>query len=163
MRYKRPLSLGLVALAFALACLALLTADAAPSSAPGTVAPAAGTAAPAESGSHVVRIYYFHNSVRCVSCRKIEALTNQAIDAAFTKEIKDGKVAWEVVDIDEPPNQHFVKDYGLYTKSVVVVDSENGKQVRWKNLEKVWPLLQNDQAFIRYIQDEIRGYLEGRS
>jgi len=161
MDYKK--NLPLVLLIFALGSLVLLAADGPSPSAPGTRASAAGTVSPARNVSHVVRVFYFHNRARCVSCRKIEALTHQAIDAAFAKEIEDGRVTWEVVDIDEPPNQHFVKDYQLYTKSVVVVDSVNGTQVRWKNLEKVWPLLKDDQAFIRYIQDEVRGYLQERS
>jgi hypothetical protein len=161
MQYIRCLILGCVALV--LAGAALLAADTNKPSTPGPQTGPERAAPPAESGSHAVRVYYFHTSSRCVSCRKIDALTNQAIETAFAKELKDRKLTWEVVNIDEPPNKHFVQDYKLYTKSVVVVDSVKGEQVRWKNLEKVWQLLNNDQSFVRYIQEEVRVYLEGRS
>lgn len=58
----------------------------------------------------------------------------------------------------EQGNEHFIKDYELYTKSVVIVDTRNGKQIRWKNLEKVWELLYSKDAFIKYIEDELRSY-----
>ena len=44
----------------------------------------------------------------------------------------------------------------------MVVDIKEGKQARWKNLEKVWELLGNKQAFFRYIQDEVKLYLQGK-
>ena len=160
MRYMRCLVVGFITLA--LAGVALLADD---TNKPSTSEAQSGpeqAAPPAENGSHVVHVYYFHTTTRCVSCRKIEALSHQAIEAAFTKELKTRTLTWEVVNIDEPPNQHFVQDYKLYTKSVVVVDSVKGDQVRWKNLEKVWQLLNNDQALVHYIQDEVRGYLERR-
>jgi hypothetical protein len=38
-----------------------------------------------------------------------------------------------------------------------------GKPAEWKNLEKVWQLLQDKPKFLRYVQDETRGYLTERS
>jgi hypothetical protein len=45
----------------------------------------------------------------------------------------------------------------------VVVDLVNGGQVRWKNLARIWELLNDQPVFVRYVQDEVRQYLEGRS
>jgi len=161
MRHVRHIVVGLVAVVFV--GVMLFAAGATAVSAPGSPAQSAEPAPQAEATSHVVRVYYFHTRARCVSCRKIEALTHQAIEAAFAKELGDKRLTWEVVNIEDPPNRHFVQDYKLYTKSVVVVDSVGGDQVRWKNLEKVWQLLQNERAFLTYIQDEVRGYLQGPS
>jgi hypothetical protein len=36
---------------------------------------------------------------------------------------------------------------------------KDGKQVERKNLAKVWELTGNKQAFLRYVQDEVRAYL----
>jgi hypothetical protein len=124
-------------------------------------APAA-TAAPADAATHLIRVYYFRTTNRCVSCRKIESFTDEAIRSSFAQELTDGKLAWQVVNIQEPGNEHFAKDYQLATKSVVVVDEVGGKQVRWKNLSRIWELLGDQQAFVRYVRDEVRGYLESR-
>lgn len=114
-------------------------------------------------GNHVVRVYYFHTTQRCASCKKIEAWSDAAIRAAFESALGAGSLEWEVVNIDDPLNRHFVDDYKLYTKSLIVVDRVNGQQTRWKNLEKVWQLLQSEAAFRQYVQGEVRAYLEQRS
>jgi hypothetical protein len=45
----------------------------------------------------------------------------------------------------------------------VVVDVVDGRQVRWKNLGRIWELLGDEAAFARYVEDEVRQYLERRS
>ncbi len=107
---------------------------------------------------HKVIIYYFHGTARCPSCRKIEDYTREAIENGFAGAIKNGLMEWRPVNVEEQGNEHFIKDYELYTKSVVIVDTRNGKQIRWKNLEKVWELLYSKDAFIKYIKDELRSY-----
>jgi hypothetical protein len=119
----------------------------------------AGTAA-AAAQDHVVRVYYFHTTQRCASCKKVEALSAEAIRAGFEHELGDGRLEWQVVNVEDPQNRHFTADYQLYTKSVVVVDRANGQQVRWKNLPKVWELLQDEKGFRLYVQSEVRAYLE---
>ena len=109
---------------------------------------------------HVVRVYYFHTTQRCASCKKIEALSAEAIREGFERELGDGRLEWQVVNVDDSQNRHFTGDYQLYTKSVIVVDRVNGQQVRWKNLPKVWELLHDETTFREYVQSEVRAYLE---
>lgn len=117
----------------------------------------------ASKDTHVVRVYYFHTTQRCASCKKIEALSEEAIREGFGGELAAGTLEWRLVNTDEAPNRHFIKDYQLYTKSVVVVDLVNGQQARWKNLPKVWELLGDPAAFEQYVRQEVSAYLDGRS
>ena len=107
---------------------------------------------------HKVIVYYFHGTARCPSCRTIEDYTREAIENGFADAVKNGLMEWRPVNVEEQGNEHFITDYELYTKSVVIVDARNGKQIRWKNLEKVWELLYSKDAFIKYIKDELRCY-----
>ena len=68
-------------------------------------------------------------------------------------------LAWRVVNVGEKENEHFIKDYRLYTKSLVLVDRRDGEAGRWKNLEKVWTLLGDKDAFQEYVRTETRAYL----
>jgi len=104
--------------------------------------------------------YYFHTTYRCVSCKKIEAYSREAIESGFAERLESGALKFESVNIDDARNKHFVKDYQLYTKSLVICDMDNGKQVEWKNLDKVWQLIRNKEEFIKYVQDEINAYLK---
>ncbi len=108
---------------------------------------------------HQVIAYYFHTTYRCPTCLKIEEYTRQAIMEAFPAEIKSGSLLWKPVNVEENGNDHYIRDYQLFSKSVIVVDMKNGKQAQWKNLKDIWKLVGSREAFARYIQDEVRSYL----
>ncbi len=116
---------------------------------------AAGSSSPADR----VVAYYFHATVRCVTCRTIESYSREAVEQAFAKELKDGKLEWKLVNIQLPENRHFIREYQLYTRSLVIVKVRGGKQVEWRNLEKVWELLGDKAEFLRYVQANVKGYL----
>jgi hypothetical protein len=128
---------------------------------PAPPAPAATSPAVADTTTlpHRVIAYYLHTTYRCPSCRKIEAFTKEAIEAGFANELKDGRLVFRVVNVEEKGNEHFIKDYQIFTKSVVLVDEHTGKQAAWKNLSKVWELLGDKEGFLRYIREETRAYL----
>jgi len=117
-------------------------------------------AAPAQATT-ILRVYYFHRTIRCPSCEKIEALAQKAVEDGFAGELATGKMQWRIINIDEPQNKHFEDDYRLQMQSVIVSEIRGGKETRWKNLEKVWDMLDDDTGFIRYVQDEIRAYGQG--
>jgi hypothetical protein len=112
---------------------------------------------------HRVIAYYFHTTYRCASCRSIEAYSREAIESRFAGAIQDGRLVWRVVNVEAKGNEHFMKDYGLYTKSLVLVNEVKGKRPQWKNLAKVWELLPDKTRFVNYVPDEVEGYLPDRS
>jgi hypothetical protein len=131
--------------------------DAIAMSAETTVTP--GTELVKQKQAHKVIAYYFHTTYRCPTCLKIEEYTKQAIVEGFSGELKDGSLVWKTVNVEDKENEHFIKDYQLFSKAVVVVDMKDGKQVQWKSLKDIWQLVGKKDAFIRYIQDEVRSYL----
>lgn len=105
-------------------------------------------------------IYYFHGTRRCLSCRKLEANTKEAIDSLFADHIKNGVIEFQVVNMDQSNNRHFMNDYKLFTKSVVLSKIKDGYEVKWKNLDKIWQLYRNKPAYYEYIQAEIHSFME---
>jgi hypothetical protein len=65
-----------------------------------------------------------------------------------------------VVNIEDKGNEHFIDDYGLYTKSLVLSEVRAGREVRWKNLKRVWELLGDEPAFVAYVQKETHAFLD---
>jgi hypothetical protein len=102
-------------------------------------------------------VYYFHGDIRCASCLTIERLTGEALREFFARELGDGRIEWRVVNVDVSGNEHYIKDYQLFTKSVVLSKQNQTKELRWKNLDKVWELLDKEQQFKSYIRSEIDG------
>ena len=111
-----------------------------------------------EKGSKVI-VFYFHGNVRCSTCKRIERLTVETVTETFGKELKNGLLELKIVNVEKPENNHFIKEYRLYTRSVIISDVINGSEKRWKNLHKLWELVLNEEAFKYYIQQEIAGYL----
>ena len=115
---------------------------------------------PAEVTDKIIA-YYFHGTRRCASCRKIEAYSTEAIETGFVDDLKGGTLEWQVINIDDDANKHYIKDYELYTKSVILSHVKDGKEIGWKNLDKVWTLLGSKEGFVDYVQTETRAFMSG--
>jgi len=111
-------------------------------------------------GTDCVKVYYFHGFFRCSNCYKIEKYSKEAVDKYFDKELASGELVYEVINTDEKDNEHFIKDYELYTKSLVVSKIQGGEEVEYKNLEKVWDYLRNKEAFYNYVKEEVAKFLK---
>jgi hypothetical protein len=107
----------------------------------------------------VLVVYYFMTTYRCHSCHYIEENTRKALDESFANEFKSGRMVFKMINIEEPANAHFVQEYKLYTKSVVLSATLGDKETKWKNLDKVWQLIGNDNGFKNYITSEVKAYL----
>jgi hypothetical protein len=153
----RPLLL-LVALLAMAATLTPAPAGARPAKAPRRAKAAATDTLAAK---RQVIAYYFHGKARCANCIKIETWSREAVESAYAKELADGRLVWRVVDVEAEGNEHFVEDYQLYTKSLVLVDLSRGKQTRWKNCARVWEHLNSKERFLGYVRDEVAAYLKG--
>lgn len=141
---------------------AALVVTAPTSEATGPVVAAQSSGSPDKAGEAPRRVivHYFHGTARCSTCRKIEQYTSEALVTAFPGELESGTLEWRPINVEEPQNQHFIEDYELSMRSVVLADMGGVIQIRWKNLDRIWALVGNKSAFISYVQDETRAYLE---
>jgi hypothetical protein len=115
---------------------------------------------PADTLQSKIVAYYIHQTKRCPSCRKIEAYTDEAITSHFADQLESGDLEWQLINIDIEGNEHYMDDYQLFTKSVILSRVENGKEVEYKNLKKIWELLNNKEKFIDYIESEITTFMK---
>jgi hypothetical protein len=104
-------------------------------------------------------VYCFHNTVRCPTCRSIEAYTEEALREAFAEGLDAGRIQWQVVDIQQPSNEHFRRELDVIGPSIVLVRGAGDGPPRTKNLAEVLDLLDRKPAFIAYVQREVREML----
>ena len=109
--------------------------------------------------SHRIVVYYFHGNVRCRTCKTIEAYTRKSLETMFPKALQDGSLVFRPVNVDESNNEHFVEQYQLMTRSVVVQEIVDNKPGRWKTLDGVWDVVGDESKFSLYIQSEIKPWL----
>ncbi|MEI7543084.1 MAG: nitrophenyl compound nitroreductase subunit ArsF family protein [bacterium] len=107
-----------------------------------------------------VFVYYLHATGRCSNCIKIEKWTKETIDKYYIKEQKEGKLEFNVYNVDEGTYTHFKDDYKLVTKSVVLSLVKGGKEQKYEVLSGVWNNLNDANAFYAYVKEKTDGYLK---
>jgi hypothetical protein len=106
-------------------------------------------------------VYYFHGDMRCPTCHKLETYAKEALDTYFANELASKDIIWKVVNVDKPENRHFIQDYKLVTKSVVLSEINDGKEVEWKNLEQIWQKVGDKGSYLQYVRESILEFLKG--
>jgi hypothetical protein len=114
---------------------------------------------PSPSSSARMAVYYFHTTYRCMTCNKLEAYAKEAVEKGFAKEMEKGEVTFASVNVEEKGNEHYIEDYQLKTKSLVLVAP--ARKDHWKNLEKIWDLVAVKDGYVHYVQEEAKIFLLG--
>lgn len=109
--------------------------------------------------AHVVA-YYFHGTFRCPTCHKLEQYSKEAIETNFKDVLASGKLEFKVVNVEEKGNEHYVNDYQLYTKAVILLLVKDGKEIKWNNLDKIWEYAGNKQKFLDYVRSGVADFLK---
>ncbi len=104
--------------------------------------------------------YYFYTNKRCGPCTRIEQLAEEAVTTQFKNELASGKLQWHGVNVEQADNKHFIQDFQLYTKSVIIAEYKEGKPVRYENLQDVWKLYRDKPKYIDYVAGGIRTFME---
>lgn len=107
----------------------------------------------------VVKVYYFHGNHRCNTCNTIESLSKTAVQNSFANEIQNGQVKWEVLNFEKKANKKYMKQFQLFSSSLIMVKYKDGKEIEWKSCEKIWEYVRNESDFIKYVQKEVKSYL----
>ena len=114
---------------------------------------------PAEPAHRVIACY-FHRTVRCATCQKISAYIEEAVKEKLAAEVKDGRVKMVMIDFQDAKNQQYTDSYQITGPTLVVMDVHDGKVKAWKAAPKVWALVGNKKAFLQYVEEEVRSYLD---
>lgn len=121
---------------------------------------AGSSALAADSQPVKVIAYYFHGLFRCYTCNMMEKYSKEAIEANFKDALTSGSLEFKEVNVEERENEHFVKKYNLYTKTLILSLIKDGKEVRSKNLDKIWQYARNKQRFIEYVTGEVDEFIK---
>jgi hypothetical protein len=103
--------------------------------------------------------YYFHGTVRCETCLKIEKQARELIERQFQLEMFEKRLVFKPVNYDKPENAHFSKDYKLPCPSLVIVRQQAGQDEKWKLLDKTWDHIENPIKFNEYVEGCVKEML----
>lgn len=112
--------------------------------------------------AHRVVACYFHRTERCPTCRMIGSYVEEAVKTGFAEQVKAGTVAMHFIDFQDPKNKKYAGYYRIKGPTLVIIDVRDGKVTAWKPAPGVWTLVAKKDEFLKYVQGEIRAYLEGK-
>ncbi len=110
----------------------------------------------AATGKAKVVVYYFHGTNRCATCMAIEDNTKKTLQTYFDKELKNGTIKFQVVDVDEKANEKLAEKYEASGSALFVTKLDKGKEVINDLTNFAFSYGRNNpEKFILGVKDEI--------
>lgn len=113
-----------------------------------------------ETPTDRVVVMYFHRTQRCPTCKKMGAYAEEAVMQGFAKELKSGKVEFHFIDFQDEKNEALTKGYKVQGPTLIVAQVVNKKVKDQKNLKEMWTKVRDKDAFIEYVQSNVKEYLK---
>jgi hypothetical protein len=115
------------------------------------------------SDGSITVAYYFHRTARCRTCRALESAAKEAIKSTFADDLAGGALSVRSINVEEPGNHNFIEHYGITGPSLVLSRMEQGKEVSWKNLDKIWNLIRTPAEYKAYVVSELESIMKAQS
>ena len=77
-------------------------------------------------------------------------------------EMKQNVVQLHLIDYQDERNAKYTKSYKVTRPTLVLANVKDGRVTAWQPMPKVWSLVGKKDEFFKYVQDGVRGYLEGK-
>jgi len=106
-----------------------------------------------------IEVLDFHTAHRCTSCLNIEAYTKETLNKYFTKEMKEGKITFALINADEKVNEKLVEKFGAYGTTLCLNVIKNGNETPHDITEFAFLKVSDKKVFIAELKKKIEELL----
>jgi len=92
-----------------------------------------------------VTVYYFHRTLRCMSCLSIEKMARETLQENYPQDVAKGTIRWQPVDYWQ--DAELAKRFGVDSPTLVVAVNGHGKIASYRRLDDTWSLKGDSKAF----------------
>ena len=71
-----------------------------------------------------VEVYYFHMTVRCVTCKAVEAEARKNIETLYAEQIKTGKISFTALNLEEATGKSMGEKLGVNSQTLLIVKGD---------------------------------------
>ena len=71
-----------------------------------------------------VEVYYFHRTVRCVTCKTVEAEARKNIEMLYADQVKAGKISFTALNLDEATGKSVGDKLGVNSQTLLIVKGD---------------------------------------
>ncbi|GGK54423.1 MULTISPECIES: nitrophenyl compound nitroreductase subunit ArsF family protein [Flavobacteriaceae] len=75
-----------------------------------------------------IEVIDFHSTHRCITCKAIESNTKLVLETNFEKELKDGTISFQVVNVDDENNYKLAEKFQATGTALFLNVISNGEE-----------------------------------
>lgn len=102
-----------------------------------------------------IEVLDFHSTHRCMTCNAIEANTKYTLYTYFTPELKEEKITFQVINVDEKENEKIAEKFEASGTSLILNVIKNGKETQINLTDFAFMSGNDKEAFSRELKAKI--------
>jgi hypothetical protein len=108
-----------------------------------------------------VLVYSFHTTRRCPSCIAIENVTGKTLETHFAKEVKQGRIKRQIINVEESANAAIAEKYQVFGSGLIVARIHNGKETKADLTGDGFRFARNkEERFVEILKTQITEFLK---
>jgi thiol:disulfide interchange protein len=109
-----------------------------------------------------VEVLDFHTDHRCVTCLEIEKQTRKVLADNYSKELKNGKITFRLINADDKANADIVKKFLAFGTTLIIYSNKDGKETHVDLTNFAFMNFNKADKFNARLKEEIDAALKNR-
>lgn len=110
----------------------------------------------AATSSDKIEAYYFHFTVRCTTCKTIEAKAKENLETLYPNQVKQGLITFQSLNLEEAPNKMLADKLGISGQALLLV--KGNQKINLTN-EGFMYAVAKPEKFKEIINEKVKGLL----
>ena len=106
-----------------------------------------------------VVVYYFHRTIRCVSCVRAEQWLDALLHERFAAAMAEGRLVLLILNVDEEANRHFAEEFDVQSSALWITQAVPGHTDRRTLAGEIWTRAHDKAVFDTYVGELVESYL----
>ncbi len=104
-----------------------------------------------------IEVYYFHNTIRCVTCKTVEAEARKDIEFLYADKVKEGRISFIALNLEEATGKATGERLGVSGQTLLIVSGD--KQINITNEGFLYAVSKPDK-FREIIKEKVDSLLD---
>ena len=107
-----------------------------------------------------IEVLDFHSTHRCMTCNDIEANTEYTLDTYFSNELKESKITFQVINVDEKKNEKIAEKFEASGTALFMNVIKSGNETQIDLTEFAFMKGVDQEAFSKELKSKIESELK---
>jgi len=106
-----------------------------------------------------IEVIDFHSTHRCITCKAIESNTKLVLETNFEKELKDGVISFQVINVDDEKNYNLAEKFQATGTALFLNVITNGEENQIDLTQFGFKYGKNTEGFTKRLKSRIEKQL----